>query len=239
MRLVEIVRGKATGKPAIATGMALAKTLRKIAVLARNSFGFISNRTFLPYMEQAVLLVEEGATPEQVDRVLTDFGMAMGPLAVLDLSGIDVFRSIEQAGGRHSRGLDILFAAGRYGQKSGAGWYRYDAARKPLPDQEAPALVQKGHRTVADEEILDRCLYALINEGARVLEEGVALRPVDIDMVYLTGFGFPAWRGGPMFHADLVGLAKVLGRIREFGWQAAPLLERLAREGKKFNELNR
>ena len=242
MRLVEVVRGKATEKSAIATVMALAKTLKKVGVVVRNGFGFVGNRMFLPYMEQAELLVEEGASPEQVDRALTDFGMAMGPLAVADLSGIDVFWRIQQEapsgiGRRGASAIEELYAAGRYGQKSGAGWYRYDENRKPVSDPEVLALIQKEHRKLQDQEIVERCVYALINEGARVLEEGIALRAVDIDVIYLTGYGFPAYRGGPMFYAGTVGLDKILERVRAFEWQPAGLLEQLAAEGKTFEAI--
>jgi 3-hydroxyacyl-CoA dehydrogenase len=240
MRLVEIVRGKSTEKPVIATAMALAKSLKKVGVVVRNGFGFVGNRMIFPYMEQAQLLVEEGATPEQVDRALTDFGMAMGPLAMADMSGIDVFWRIEQefpdSAGR-AVGIGKLYAAGRLGQKTGAGWYRYDENRKPIPDPEVLALVQKQQRTVSDREIVERCIYALINEGAQVLDAGIALRAVDIDVIYLTGYGFPAYRGGPMFYADTVGLRKICDRIREFGGKPAPLLERLIREDQTFGSL--
>ncbi len=225
MRLVEIVRGKATGKPAIATAMALAKNLKKVGVVVRNGFGFVGNRLFIPYMDQAQLLVEEGASPEQVDRALTDFGMAMGPLAVADLSGIDVFWRIQQElPAVSANGIDRLYAAGRYGQKTGAGFYKYDENRKPVPDPEVLTLLQKAHRAIPDEEIVERCIYALINEGAKVLEEGIASRAVDIDVIYLTGYGFPAYRGGPMFYADMVGLKKIHDRVKEFGWKPAALL---------------
>ena len=237
MRLVEIVRGAATSKIVIATGMSVAKALKKVGVVVGNGFGFVGNRMMFPYMEQAQLLVEEGATPEQVDRALTNFGMAMGPLAVADLSGIDVFWRIQQefpeAAGQAS-GIEKLYAAGRYGQKSGAGFYRYDENRKPLPDPEVVALLQKQRRVISDQEIVERCVYALINEGAKVLEEGIAQRAVDIDVIYLTGYGFPAYRGGPMFYADTVGLKKISERVREFGRKPAALLERLASEGNTF-----
>jgi len=225
MRLVEIVRGKATEKPVIATAMALAKTLKKVGVVVRNAFGFVGNRMMFPYMQQAQLLVEEGATPEQVDRALTDFGMAMGPLAVADLSGIDVFWRIQQElPAVAANGIDKLYAAGRYGQKTGAGFYKYDENRKPKPDPAVLALLQKAHRAISDEEIVERCIYALINEGAKVLEEGIALRASDIDVIYMTGYGFPAYRGGPMFYADTVGLRKIHDRIVKFGWNPAALL---------------
>jgi len=229
MRLVEIVRGKATEKPVVATAMALAKTLKKVGVVVRNGFGFVGNRMVFPYMNEAQFLVEEGATPEQVDRALTDFGMAMGPLAVADLSGLDVFWRILQEfppppGTRQPEAVPKLYAAGRYGQKTGAGFYRYDENRKPAPDPEVLRLVQKGSRTISDQEIVERCVYALINEGAKVLEEGIALRAVDIDVIYLTGYGFPAYRGGPMFYADTVGLKKIYDRVVQFGWTPAALL---------------
>jgi 3-hydroxyacyl-CoA dehydrogenase len=239
MRLVEIVRGDSTCRPVIATTMALAKSLKKVGVVVRNGFGFVGNRMVFPYMNEAQFLVEEGATPEQVDRALTDFGMAMGPFAVADLSGIDVFWRIQQefpapAGTRRPVGVDKLYAAGRYGQKTGAGWYRYDENRKPVHDPEVVAMVRQSQRAISDEEIVERCIYALINEGAHVLEEGVAMRAVDIDIIYLTGYGFPAYRGGPMFYGDMVGLGRVVERLRAFGRMPASLLERLAREGKGF-----
>jgi 3-hydroxyacyl-CoA dehydrogenase len=229
MRLVEIVRGKATEKPVIATAMALAKTLKKVGVVVRNGFGFVGNRMVFPYMNEAQFLVEEGATPEQVDRTLTDFGMAMGPLAMADMSGIDVFWRIEQEfpptpGTRQPEAISRLYASGRYGQKTGAGFYRYDENRKPAPDPEVLKLVQKSNRVISDDEIVERCIYALINEGAKVLEEGTALRALDIDVIYLTGYGFPAYRGGPMFYADMVGLKKIHDRVVQFGWTPAALL---------------
>jgi 3-hydroxyacyl-CoA dehydrogenase len=242
MRLVEIVRGKSTEKAVIATAMALAKTLKKVGVVVRNGFGFVGNRMVLPYMNEAQFLVEEGATPEQVDGALTAFGMAMGPLAMADLSGIDVFWRIEQEfppspGTKQPEAISKLYAAGRYGQKTGAGFYRYDENRKPSPDPEALRLIQKSKRAISDDEIVERCIYALINEGAQVLEEGIASRAVDIDVIYLTGYGFPAYRGGPMFYADTVGLKRIGDRVRDYGWKPAPLLDRLLREGKTFGSL--
>ena len=227
MRLVEIVRGQATGKPAIATAMALAKSLKKVGVVVGNGLGFVGNRMFFPYMEQAQLLVEEGATPEQVDRALTDFGMAMGPLAVADLSGLDVFWRIQQefpAVAGRAIGIQKLYAAGRHGQKTGAGFYKYDESRKPIPDPEVVALVQKQRRAIGNQEIVERCIYALVNEGAKILEEGIASCAMDIDVIYMTGYGFPAYRGGPLFYADNVGLRKIHDRVVEFGWTPAALL---------------
>ena len=258
MRLVEIVRGKATAKEVIATCMTLTKTLRKVGVVVGNCRSFVGNRMMFPYMREAQFLVEEGATPAQVDKVLYDWGMAMGIFAVDDMAGIDVgwrvkqeYKHLEKPGIRQPLVLDKLVALKRYGQKTGAGWYRYDENRKAQPDPEVEALIETTareagipRRTVSDEEILERCIYALVNEGARILEEGYALRASDIDTVYLTGYGFPAYRGGPMWYADTVGLKKVYDRVaafhRQFGelWEPAPLLARLAAEGKTFASLD-
>ncbi len=248
MRLLEIVRGQASSKPVIATSMDLAKKLRKVGVLVGNCRGFVGNRMFGPYRREATFLVEEGASPEQVDRALYEFGMAMGPLAVGDLAGLDVgwrirqeFKHTEIPGARYPALEDRLCELGQYGQKTGAGWYRYDENRKPSHNPEVDRLVeayarQAGiqRREISDQEIVDRLLYALVNEGARILEEGIALRGVDIDIIYLNGYGFPSWRGGPMWYADTVGLDKVLARVKEFHWQPAPLLERLASVGQTF-----
>jgi 3-hydroxyacyl-CoA dehydrogenase len=255
MRLLEVVRGKATAREAIATSIALAKRLKKVAVLAGNCRGFIGNRMLGPYFREAQFLIEEGATVEAVNQTLYDFGWAMGPLAVSDLAGLDVgwrirkeFKHLEKPGVRVPLVADRLCELGRFGQKTGRGFSLYDENRRPLPDPETAALIEQvarqagiERRTISDEEIVDRCLFALVNEGARLLGEGIALRAVDIDIVYLNGYGFPAWRGGPMFYADTVGLGKVLGRVREFEarhgsdlWSPAPLLERLATDGNTF-----
>lgn len=254
MRLLEIVRGKSTSKEVIATCMQLSKTLGKVGVLVGNCRGFVGNRMFGPYRREAQFLVEEGAGIEAVDHALTDFGMAMGPLATGDLAGLDVgwrirkeYRHLEKPGIRQPFVEDKLCELGRYGQKTGAGWYKYDAQRRATPD---PLVAQLVHDWVAEagipqrqisaEEISDRCLYALVNEGARILEEGYALRASDIDIIYLNGYGFPAHRGGPMWYADTVGLKKVYERITEFHrtygefWEPAPLLKRLADQGKSF-----
>ena len=256
MRLLEVVRGKETSPAVIATAMALAKPMKKIAVLSGNCFGFIGNRMFGPYREQAVSLVEEGATAQQVDEALTEWGMAMGPLAVGDLAGLDVSWRVRQEALRLRRPHlelrtfeDVLYQRGRYGQKSGAGWYRYDENRRATPDPEVEHLVREyaavqgiPQRKFSSQEIVERVLYALINEGARLLEEGIALRSVDIDIVYVNGYGCPSWRGGPMHYAGAVGLAKVLDGVRRFYdelgpvWKPAPLLEQLAHEGKKFEQ---
>ncbi len=256
MRLMEVVRGKATSKTVIATSMLLGKQLKKIAVLAGNCRGFIGNRMIHVYLREAQFLLEEGASVEEINSALVDFGMAMGPLAMTDLAGIDVgwrirqeSKHLEDPQVRVPRVSDKLYAMHRYGQKTGRGFSWYDENRKPTPDPEITLIAEEAaaesgitRRTVSREEILDRCLYALVNEGARLLEEGIALRAVDIDIVYLNGYGFPAWRGGPMFYADTVGLDKVLARIEEFGqthgaglWEPAPLLQQLAADGKKFN----
>ena len=254
MRLLEIVRGKATGKEVIATSMALARRLKKVGVLVGNCYGFVGNRMLHQYGREAQFLVEEGARPQDVDRVLTEFGMAMGPLAVGDLAGLDVgwrirkeHAHLRQPGVRYPLVADRLCELGRYGQKTGAGWYRYDESRRPIPDPEVDRLIEEiateagiKRRHIGDDEIVERTQYALINEGAKILEEGIALRPVDIDIIYLNGYGYPAWRGGPMRYADSVGLWKVVDRIRQFheehgeSWRPAPLLERLVREGRTF-----
>ena len=259
MRLVEIVRGRETGAPVLATALALAKRLGKVGVVVRNGPGFVGNRMMFPYMYEAQFLAEEGAAPEQVDRVLTTFGMAMGIFAVDDMGGLDVawrvrqeLHQFEEPGARKPLVADTLVEMGRLGQKTGKGWYLYGDDRKPVVDPEIHALIEQvaakagiRRRAIADEEILERTIYALINEGARLLEEGIALRASDIDVIYLTGYGFPSYRGGPMFHADAVGLKKIHERVaafhRELGprWEPAPLLERLAREGRTFRDFDR
>jgi 3-hydroxyacyl-CoA dehydrogenase len=256
MRLLEIVRGKATSKEVIATCMQLSKKLGKVGVLVGNCRGFVGNRMFHHYMREAVFLVEDGATPEAVDKALYDFGMALGPLATGDLAGLDVgwrirkeYRHLEKPGVRQPIIGDRLCELGRYGQKTGAGWYKYDENRRPIPDPEVNALLRRWaieggipQRNIPPDEIIGRCVYALVNEGARILEEGIALRAVDIDIIYLNGYGFPSYRGGPMWYADCVGLKKVYGQVcdfhRQFGelWEPAPLLKRLAEEGKTFAE---
>src|SRR5579864_1005013 len=259
MRLLEIVRGKATGKQTIATCMQVAKRVGKVGVLVGNCRGFVGNRMFHPYRREAQFMVEEGAPVEVVDQALYDFGMAMGPLATGDLAGLDVgwrirkeYRHLEKPGVRQPIAEDRLCELGRFGQKTSAGWYRYDESRRAIPDPEVSELVRKWvreagipQRTISSDEIVDRCIYALVNEGARILEEGMAQRAVDIDIIYLNGYGFPAYRGGPMWYADTVGLDKVYRRISDFHrqhgelWEPAPLLKHLAEEGKTFAELNR
>jgi 3-hydroxyacyl-CoA dehydrogenase len=259
MRLLEIVRGKTTGKDVIATCMQLSKKLGKVGVLVGNCRGFVGNRMFGPYRREAQFLVEEGASVEAVDKALYDFGMAMGPMSTGDLAGLDVgwrirkeYQHLEKPGMRQPFAEDRLCELGRYGQKTGAGWYKYDENRRAIPDPEVDQWVRKwaseagiAPRKISSPEIVDRCIYALVNEGARILDEGIALRAVDIDIIYLNGYGFPAYRGGPMWYADAVGLDKVYRRISEFHqrhgelWEPAPLLKRLAEEGRTFAEFNK
>jgi 3-hydroxyacyl-CoA dehydrogenase len=259
MKLLEIVRGKATSKEVIATCMQLSKKLGKIGVLVGNCRGFVGNRMFHGYVRESVFLVEEGASVEAVDAALYDFGMAMGPLAVGDLAGLDVgwrirkeYRHLEKPGVRQAFAGDQLCELGRYGQKTNAGWYRYDENRRAISDPEVATMVRKWaseagikQRQIAADEIVDRCVYALVNEGARILEEGYALRAVDIDIIYLNGYGFPAYRGGPMWYADTVGLKKVYDRVCEFHkqhgelWEPAPLLKQLAEQGKSFADFKK
>lgn len=227
MKLVEVVRGRATSGEALAAAMELARGLKKIPVVAGNCFGFIGNRMFLPYRTQAVALAEQGAAPEQVDAALTDWGWAMGPLAVGDLIGHDVWLMIRKEALR--RGIphipaaafeDELPSLGRLGQKNGFGWYRYDENRRGHPDEEVIRLLREyaaargiEQREWTAEQIRERTLLALVNEGARILDEGMALRAADIDVVFVHGFGFPAWRGGPMHWAEAVGKARLLERL--------------------------
>ncbi len=259
MRLLELVRGKKSSKEVIATGMQLSKKLGKIGVLVGNCRGFVGNRMFGPYRREAQFLMEEGAEVGALDKALTDFGMAMGPLAVGDLAGLDVgwrirkeYRHLEKPGVRQPIAEDRLCELGRYGQKTLKGWYLYDENRRPSVDPEVAALMKKAaaeagipQRQISAAEVVERCIYALVNEGARILEEGYALRAVDIDIVYLNGYGFPAYRGGPMWYADTVGLKKVYERVCEFHkqlgelWEPAPLLKRLAEQGKTFAEFDK
>ena len=256
MRLLEVVRGKKTAKDVLATTMKLGKTLKKVPVVSGVCDGFIGNRMLEKYVQQSLFLLEEGATPAQIDGALQRWGMAMGPFAMYDMAGNDIGWEIRKRRAKerpdmvYSKFADRICEKGWYGQKSGRGWYRYEkGSRKPVPDPEVEKLLQDYRkeikvtpRKIADDEIVERCIYALANEGARILDEGIALRASDIDMVYLTGYGFPPYRGGPMFYADQVGLDKVLSSIKRFQdgyqgsqWQPAPLLTKLAKEGRRFN----
>ncbi|MBV8876314.1 MAG: enoyl-CoA hydratase/isomerase family protein [Gammaproteobacteria bacterium] len=245
MKLLENVRGRESSAQTIATVMALGRTLGKIPVLAGNCDGFIGNRMLMFYGSEAEFLLEEGATPEQIDRVMEGFGFAMGPLAVRDLAGNDVGFLIRKgrrlpADERWSPILERIVAAGRLGQKSGKGFYRYEG-RTRIVDPEVNALIEGvsrelgiRRRSIPDEEILERLLHPLINEGARILDEGIAIRASDIDVVYVYGYGFPAYKGGPMFWAEQSGLARVVETMRRLApthgarWRPAPLLERLS-----------
>jgi 3-hydroxyacyl-CoA dehydrogenase len=256
MRLLEVVRGAKTAKDVLATTMKLGKKLKKVPIVSGVCDGFIGNRMLERYTQQAGFLLDEGASPMQVDAALQNWGMAMGPFTMSDMAGNDIGwdvrkrRYYEKPDMVYSKFADKVCELGRYGQKTGKGFYRYEPGnRKAIPDPEVDALLEKYRkehglvpRQISDEEIVERCIYGLANEGAKIIEEGIALRASDVDMVYLTGYGFPAHRGGPMFYADTVGLAKVLAAIEKFmqgyngnQWKPAPLLVKLAQEGKRFN----
>src|SRR5690606_21034144 len=258
MKLLEIVRGEKTGKDVLATTMQLAKKLRKTGVVSGVCDGFIGNRMIEQYLRQALYMLEEGASPQQIDRAIEKFGFAMGPFRMSDLAGNDVGwyirkrRYIEQPNLEYPRIADKLCELGRFGQKTGAGWYRYvPGKRDALPDPQGEELIAEHREEIgaktrkrSDDEIVHRLVFALVNEGAKILEEGIALRASDIDMIYLTGYGFPLWRGGPMLYADQYGLYNVANRMRDFArtargdasfWTPAPLLEKLVAEGKGFN----
>jgi len=251
MKLMEIVRGRDSSNQTIATSLKLAKKLNKVGVVVGNCFGFVANRMLAYYMREGYLLLEEGAGVPQIDHVLTEFGMPVGPFGMQDIAGIDVGARIRQylrsigksrAEGPESPVPDWLYEMGRYGQKTGSGWYRYEAgSRTPIPDPLIEELADKAaaergitRQPIADEEILSRIMVALANEGANVLDEHIAIRPGDIDVIYAYGFGYPRHRGGPMAYADSLGLGHVLAKVNEyrarFGdhWTPAPLLSRLA-----------
>jgi 3-hydroxyacyl-CoA dehydrogenase len=258
MKLLEVVRGEQTAKDVLATVMALGKKIRKTCVVAGVCDGFIGNRMIEQYSRQAGFLLEEGCTPQQVDRAVEKFGFAMGPFRMGDLAGNDVGwyirkrRYVEKPELRYSKTADLLCEMGRFGQKTGAGWYDYQPGKRDaIPSAVVEQMIEDHRKTmgitprqVSDEEIVQRLVFALVNEGARLLEEGIALRASDIDMVYLTGYGFPLHRGGPMCYADTVGLYNVVQAMKRFArnpnddaafWQPAPLLARLAAEGKSFS----
>jgi 3-hydroxyacyl-CoA dehydrogenase len=258
MKLLEVVRGEKTAGDVLVTVMQLAKTIKKTAVISGVCDGFIGNRMLEHYSRQAMFLLEEGALPQQVDQALEEFGFAMGVFRVGDLAGNDIGwairkrRYVERPHVRYSRIADRLCEQGRFGQKTGMGWYRYEAGRRDaFPDPAVEKLVEDYRqeigitpRQIGDQEIVERCVFALVNEGARILEEGIALRASDIDLVYLNGYGFPPQRGGPLFYADTFGLANVVRVMERFAlnphadpgvWQPAPLLAKLASQGKTFN----
>jgi 3-hydroxyacyl-CoA dehydrogenase len=255
MRLVEVVRGSATSPQVIATSMKLVRQIGKLPVLVGVCDGFVGNRMSAHYAREAEFLLEEGASPEQVDGALKSFGLAMGRFAMADLAGLDIGLATRKrlaptrpAHLRYSRVSDRICELGRFGQKTGAGFYRYEpGSRTPLPDPVVLQVIEDcareagiARRSISDEEIVERCIYALVNEGAKVLQEGIAQRASDIDLIYVNGYGFPAWRGGPMFYADTVGLATVYARVCDFHsehgqfWEPAPLLRQLAESGKSF-----
>jgi 3-hydroxyacyl-CoA dehydrogenase len=257
MKLLEVVRGARTAPDVLATVMGVAKKIRKTAVVSGVCDGFIGNRMIEQYSRQAGFLLEEGCTPQQVDKAIEKFGFAMGPFRMGDLAGNDIGwairkrRYVEKPHLRYSKTADLLCEMGRYGQKTGAGWYDYQAGKR---DAIASAVVEQmvaqhrqalgiTARAISDEEIVHRLVYSLVNEAAHILEEGIASKASDIDMVYLTGYGFPLWRGGPLCYADQQGLFNVVQSMKRFAanphddaafWQPAPLLARLAAEGRSF-----
>jgi len=258
MKLLEVVRGEKTAKDVLATVMQVAKKIKKTAVVSGVCDGFIGNRMIEQYSRQAGFLLEEGATPQQVDKAVEKFGFAMGPFRMGDLAGNDVGwyirkrRYQEKPNMRYSKTADLLCEMGRFGQKTGAGWYDYQPGKRDaIPSKVVTDMIEKHRaelgitpRKISDEEIVGRLVYSLVNEGAKILDEGIAQRASDIDMVYLTGYGFPLWRGGPMNYADQQGLFNVVQAMKRFArnphddaqfWEPAPLLARLAAEGKTFN----
>ncbi len=256
MRLLEVVRAKKTAKDVLATTLKLGKRMKKVPVVSGVCDGFIGNRMIEKYGQQSLFLLDEGCTPQQVDAAVQKWGMAMGPFTMGDMAGLDIGWEIrkrryqERPDFVYSRIGDKIAEMGRFGQKTGKGWYLYEpGSRKPVRDPEVEKLIDEYRkannlktRPISDEEIVERLIFALVNEGAKILEEGIALRASDIDMVYLTGYGFPAYRGGPMFYADTLGLDKVLKSIERFEkgyqgqvWKPAPLLAKLAKAGRTFN----
>jgi len=258
MKLLEVVRGAKTAKDVLATVMQLGKKIKKTCVVSGVTDGFIGNRMIEQYSRQAGYLLEEGATPQQVDKAMEKFGMAMGPFRMGDLAGNDVGwyirkrRYVEKPDIRYSKTADLLCEMGRFGQKTGAGWYDYQPGKRDaIPSKVVTDMIEKHRaelgitpRKISDEEIVQRLVYALVNEGAKIVDEGIAMRASDIDMVYLTGYGFPLHRGGPMNYADQQGLFNVVQSMKRFAanprddqkfWQPAPLLAKLAAEGKTFS----
>ncbi|GAC1402267.1 MAG: 3-hydroxyacyl-CoA dehydrogenase NAD-binding domain-containing protein [Candidatus Velthaea sp.] len=255
MKLLEIVRGHDTAPQTVARALALGKQIKKISVVSGNCDGFIGNRMLYPYRRQAEFLLEEGATPEQVDRAIRNFGFAMGPFAMSDLAGLDIGWRIRKRryadgppAGRYPKLADVLCEAGRFGQKTGAGYYTYEPGnRTPQPDPLVAEMIAKvaqeagiARRPIADDEIVKRCMYALVNEAAYILDEGIAARPGDIDVVWVYGYAFPAFRGGPLHYADTVGLAAVYADIERYAaddpdnWKPSALLRELAHAGSSF-----
>ncbi|WP_395454291.1 3-hydroxyacyl-CoA dehydrogenase NAD-binding domain-containing protein [Acidovorax delafieldii] len=257
MKLLEVVRGKETAKDVLATVMAIGKKIKKTSVVSGVCDGFIGNRMIEQYSRQAGFLLDEGCTPQQVDKAIEKFGFAMGPFRMGDLAGNDIGwairkrRSVERADMKYSRTADKLCELGRFGQKTGAGWYDYQAGKRDAIPSDLVNKMIEDHRKelgitprkISDEEIVQRLVFALVNEGAHILEDGIASKSGDIDMVYLTGYGFPIHRGGPMHYASEVGLFNVVQAMDRFAknplddaafWKPAPLLAKLAAEGKAF-----
>ena len=258
MKLLEVVRGAKTAKDVMATSMAVAKKIRKTAVVSGVCDGFIGNRMIEQYGRQGGFLLDEGCTPQQVDKAMEKFGMAMGPFRMGDLAGNDIGwairkrRAVERATMKYSKTADLLCEKGRFGQKTGAGWYDYKPGKRDaIPNAEVVKMIEDYRaangitpRKISDEEIVQRLVFALVNEAAHILEEGIANKPSDIDIAYIFGYGFPPYRGGPMLYADEVGLFNVVQAMHRFAqnplddanfWKPAPLLARLAAEGKTFN----
>jgi len=258
MKLLEVVRGRETAKDVLATVMKVAKTIRKTAVVSGVCDGFIGNRMIEQYSRQAGFLLEEGCTPQQVDKAVEKFGFAMGPFRMGDLAGNDIGwairkrRCLEKPQMRYSKTADLLCEKGRFGQKTGAGWYDYARGKRDaIPSAEVVKMIEDHRaalgiapRRIGDDEIVHRLVYSLVNEAAKILEEGIANKASDVDMVYLTGYGFPLWRGGPLCYADTQGLFNVVQAMKRFArnphddaafWEPAPLLAKLAAEGKTFS----
>jgi 3-hydroxyacyl-CoA dehydrogenase len=253
MRLLEVVRGEDTGQEALATAMTAGRRLGKVPVAVGVCDGFVGNRMLARRSVESERLLLEGALPQEVDAAVVEFGFPMGPFAMGDLAGLDVSWRIRRARGTRAEIADALCAAGQFGQKTGKGYYRYEAgARTPIPDPDVERLVVDAsarlgipRRPISREEIVERMTFPMINEGARILEEGIAARPGDIDVIWVYGYGWPAWRGGPMFHAELVGLPRIRDRLAEYAARSgdprlepAPLLARLAAEGRGFASLS-
>ena len=258
MRLLEIVRGKKTKADVIATSLEVAKAIRKVGVVVGNCDGFVGNRMLARYTGEATFLIDEGALPQQVDKAIFDFGLAMGPFAMGDLAGLDVGWRIRKRRKTEGSNLELptvladeLCELGRFGQKTGAGYYKYEKGdRTPIPDPMVEQMLLARskklgiqRRAISDEEIVERCMYPLVNEGCKILEEGIALRASDIDVIYVNGYGFPSYRGGPMAWAEEVGLKKVYDTVCRFHdkhgprWTPAKLLQRLVEQGKGFNSI--
>ena len=258
MKLLEVVRGAKTAKDVLATVMAIAKKIKKTAVVSGVCDGFIGNRMIEQYSRQAGFLLDEGCTPQQVDKAIEKFGFAMGPFRMGDLAGNDIGWAIrkrryqEKPDMKYSKTADLLCEMGRFGQKTGAGWYDYQPGKRDaIPSKAVEDMIEKHRkdqgitpRKISDQEIVERLVYSLVNEGAHILEDGIASKASDIDMVYLTGYGFPIWRGGPMKYADQMGLFNVAESMKRFAqnprddavfWQPAPMLAKLAAAGKTFN----